>query len=164
MLCRYCGLISSWMAHPHKGTHTKIFNCTTWSFLWYWFCIFMPPLKKGAYCFATFYRSVCRLVGVIRSISFDPFTWSIPNLVQGLPLMSRWSLLIFKVTCSKVKVKPLFLAQCVVGSISFDPFTWSIPNLLQGLPSISRWSLLILRSHVQRSRSNNLFEPSVLTI
>ena len=29
-------------------------------------------------------RSVCRL-GVFCSISFDPFTSSIPNLVQGLP-------------------------------------------------------------------------------
>ena len=36
--------------------------------------------------------------------------------------------------CSKVKVKPLFSAHCVVRSISFDPFTWSIPNLVQGLP------------------------------
>ena len=33
---------------------------------------------------------------VVRSISFDPFTWSIPNLFQGLPSMSRWSLLIFR--------------------------------------------------------------------
>ena len=39
----------------------------------------------------------------------------------------------FQVTCSKVKVKPLFRAQCVVCSISFDPFTWSVPNLVQGL-------------------------------
>ena len=39
----------------------------------------------------------------------------------------------FKVTCSKVKVKPLFRAECAVCSISFDPFTWSIPNLVQGL-------------------------------
>ena len=39
-------------------------------------------------------RSVCR-PSVFRSISFDPFTWSIPNLVQ-------------------VKVKPLFWAHCVV--------------------------------------------------
>ena len=68
--------------------------------------IFMPPLKKGAYCFATVGRSVGRLVGrsvgmlvglsvcrpsVFRSISFDPFTWLISNLVQGLPSMSRWS-------------------------------------------------------------------------
>ena len=74
---------------------------------------FMPPLKKGANCFATVGMSVCR-PSVVRSISFDPFTWSIPNLVQGLPLMSRWSLLIF-------------------------------------------------RSHVQRSRSNYSFEPSVLS-
>ena len=60
----------------------------------------MPPLKKGAYCLQL---SVCRSVGlsvcrpsVVRSISFDPFTWSIPHLVQGLPSVSRWSLLIFR--------------------------------------------------------------------
>ena len=69
----------------------------------------------------------------------------------------------FQVTCSKVKVKPLFSAHCVVCSISFDPFTWSIPNLVQGLPSMSRWSLLIFRSRVQKSRSNHSFEPSVLS-
>ena len=40
-------------------------------------------------------QSVCR-PSVVRSISFDPFTWSIPNLVQGLPSTSRWSLLIFR--------------------------------------------------------------------
>ena len=33
---------------------------------------------------------------IFRSIFFDPFTWSIPNLVQGLPSMSRWSLLMIK--------------------------------------------------------------------
>ena len=31
-----------------------------------------------------------------RSISFDPFTWSIQNLVKGLHPISRWSLFIFK--------------------------------------------------------------------
>ena len=51
----------------------------------------------------------------------------------------------------------------VVRSISFDPFTWSIPNLVQGLPSMSRWSPLIFRSHVQRSRSNHSFQPTVLS-
>ena len=69
----------------------------------------------------------------------------------------------FQVTCSKVKVKPLFSAQCVVHSIFFDPFTWSIPNLVQGLHPIGRWSLLIFRSHVQRSRSNYSSEPSLLS-
>ena len=39
--------------------------------------------------------SVCR-PSLVRSISFDPFTWSIPNLVQGLLSISRWSLLIFR--------------------------------------------------------------------
>ena len=52
----------------------------------------------------------------------------------------------------------------VVRSISCDhPFIWSIPNLVQGLSSMSKWSLLIFRSHVQRSRSNHSFEPSVLS-
>ena len=51
----------------------------------YLFTIFMPPLKKGAYCFATVSRSVGMSVGryvclsvcrpsLVRSISFDPFT------------------------------------------------------------------------------------------
>ena len=95
--------------------------------------IFMPPLKKGAYCFATVSQSVflsaCR-PSVVCSISFDHFTWSIPNLVQGLPLMSRWSLLIFKVTCSKVKVKLLFWAQCVVHFIYFNPFVTCFVQVL----------------------------------
>ena len=62
----------------------------------YWIKRFLCPL-------ATVGRSVCRSVGlsvcrpsVVRSISFDPFTWSISNLVQGLPSISRWSLLIFR--------------------------------------------------------------------
>ena len=47
--------------------------------------------------------SVGRLVGmsvckpsVVRSISFDPYIWSIPNLVHWLHPISRWSLLIFR--------------------------------------------------------------------
>ena len=132
--------------------------CCTLSFFW---VIFMPPLKKGAYCFATVGLSVCR-PSVVRSISFDPFTWSIPNLVQGLTSMSRWSLLIFGSHVQRSRSNHS-RAHCVVRSISFDPFTWSIPNLVQGLPSMCRWSILILRSHVQRSRSNQSFEPSVLS-
>ena len=45
----------------------------------------------------------------------------------------------FQVTCSKVKVKPLFSAHCVVRSILFGPFSWSIPNLVQGLSLIHIW-------------------------
>ena len=52
------------------------------------------PIEKGGILFCNC-RSVCR-PSVVRSISFDRFTWSIPNLVQGLPSMSRWSLLIFR--------------------------------------------------------------------
>ena len=38
---------------------------------------FYAPLEKGAYCFATVGRSVCRSVrrpSLVRSISFDPLT------------------------------------------------------------------------------------------
>ena len=59
---------------------------------------FYAPLEKGNILFCN-----CRSVGisvcrpsVVRSISFDSFTWSIPNLVQGLPSMSRCSILIFR--------------------------------------------------------------------
>ena len=92
---------------------------------------------------------------VVRSISFDPFTWSIPNLVWVCPQWvddTNWfSGHMFKVQGQTTR------------SISFDPFTWSIPNLAKRLHPISRWSLFIFRSHVRRSRSNYSFEPSVLS-
>ena len=74
----------------------KIFNiyinkmlCTLKLFRCYY-----APLEKEGILFCNC-RSVCRS-SVVRSISFDPFTWSIPNLVQLLPSMSRWSPLIFR--------------------------------------------------------------------
>ena len=85
------------------------------------------------------------------------------KLGAGVALNEHMIPIDFQVTWSKVKVKPIFSAQCVVHSISFDPFTWSIPYLVQELPSMSRWSLLIFRSHVQRSRSNHSSKPSVLS-
>ena len=145
-----------------------------------------PPYMP---CFATVGRSVGRYVrrsvcrpSVVRSISFDPFTWSTPNMVQGLPLMSRWYLLIFRshvqrsrsnhsskprvlsgqylltpllgqyqtwgrgspneymisidfqVTYSKVKVKPLFSAHCVVCSISLNPLLDQYHTWCRGCP------------------------------
>ena len=55
----------------------------------------------------------------------------------------------FQVTCSKIKVKQLISAHCVVRSISFDPFTWSIPNLVQGF-DLNIWTcdLKINRDHL----------------
>ena len=64
-------------------------------------------------------------------------------------------------TCMSVSLS--VCRPSVVHSISFDPFTWSKQNLVQRLPSMSRWSQLIFRSHVQRSRSNHSFQPSVLS-
>ena len=127
-----------------------------------WAKMIMPPLKKVAYCFATVGMSVGRSVPqwvddpywisghmfkgqsqttffsplycqyVQCSISFDPFTWSIPNLVRGLRPVSRWSILIIRSHVQRSRSNHSWV-QCVVCSISFDPFTWSIPNLVRGL-------------------------------
>ena len=94
--------------------------------------IFMPPLKKGAYCFATVGRSVCLSVcgpSVVRLISFDPFTWSIPNLVQGLTSMSRWSLLIFRSHVQRSRsnhsLEPSVLSAQYLLTPSLDQYqTW----------------------------------------
>ena len=53
----------------------------------YWFQVTYSKVKVkplfSALCF-------------VRSLSFDPFTWSTPNLVQELPSMNKWSQLIFR--------------------------------------------------------------------
>ena len=77
-----------------------------WCFVSFILIFLCPPWKRGYILFCNCWsvgRSVRQLVGrsvckpsVVRSISFDPFTWSIPNLVQGLSSVSRWSLLIFR--------------------------------------------------------------------
>ena len=67
--------------------------------------------------------------GVVRSISVDPFTWSIPNLVQGLPLMSRWSLLIFRTYFQRLtpnySYQPTLLSAQYLLTPSLDQYqTW----------------------------------------
>ena len=89
---------------------------------------FYTPLKMGAYCFATVGRSVCR-PSVVRTISFDPFTWSIPNLVQGLPSMSRWSLFIFRSNVQRSRSnhssQPTVLSAQYLLTPSLDQYqTW----------------------------------------
>ena len=55
---------------------------------------FYAPLEKGGILLCncrSVGMSVCQSVDqVVSSLSFDPFTWSIPNLVQRLPTMSSW--------------------------------------------------------------------------
>ena len=94
--------------------------CPQWVDDPYWFSGHMFKVKVKP-----LFRGQC----VVRSISFDPFTWSIPNLVQGLHPISRWSLLIFR-----SHIQRSMSNHCVVRSISFDPFTWSIPNWRRGCP------------------------------
>ena len=67
---------------------------------------------------------------------FYPSTWSIPNLVKGLPSMSRWSLLIFESHDQRSRSNHSSQSHCVVCSIFFYPLHWSIPILVKGLPSI----------------------------
>ena len=82
-------------------------------------CFYAPPLKKGANCFATVSLSVCRSVWrsvdqvlsapYLLSPSFDQYqTWC-----RGCP-----QIVDVQVTCSKVKVKSFFWAQCVVQLIN----------------------------------------------
>ena len=66
---------------------------------------------------------------VVRLISFDPFTWSIPNLVQGLPSMSRWFLLIFRSHVQRSKLnhssQPAVLSDRHLLTPSLDQYqTW----------------------------------------
>ena len=60
------------------------------NFLWLYYAV----LEKGGILICNC-RSFCR-PSVVRSISFDPFTWSIPNLVQGLLLINWFSGHMFK--------------------------------------------------------------------
>ena len=113
----------------------------------------LPP-EKGAYCFETVGHwyvglSICR-PSVARSISFDPITWSIPNLKHGVPSMSRCTLSIFS-SHVKGQGQTTLLSPSVVRSISFNLLTWSIPNLVQGLSSISR-SFLLISGHIFKSQ------------
>ena len=66
---------------------------------------------------------------VVCLISFDPFTWWIPNLVQGLYPISRWSLLISRSHVQRLRSKYSFessvlstlyvLISCLVASDRF---------------------------------------------
>ena len=85
---------------------------------------------------------------IVRSICFDPFTWSTPNLVHGLSSMSRWSPLIFRSHVQRSRSNhsshPTVLSAQYLLTPSLDSYqTWCM-----GCP-ISKWSLLIFRSHVQ---------------
>ena len=86
LICR--GIIISEMKTPERDS-IKMWGSYQRDAKYY----FYAPLEKGGIWYVGL--SVCR-PSVFRSISFDSFTWSIPNLVQGLPSMSRWSLLIFR--------------------------------------------------------------------
>ena len=54
----------------------------------------------------------------VRSISFDPFAWKSPNLVQWMPLKRGCSLLMFT---SQGQRLMLVLTLSAVDSISYDP-------------------------------------------
>ena len=56
----------------------------------------MIPIDFQGHMFKVKVKLLFRAHCVVRSISFDPFTWSIPNLVHGLRLIIRWSLLIYR--------------------------------------------------------------------
>ena len=105
---------------------------------------------KGAYCFAHVSRLVFRQSNV-RSISFDPFAWKLPNLVQCMPLdVPYW----FSGHMVKGLGQTAGLCTNDFRSTSFDSFAWKLANLVQWMPLQSRYSLLIFWLQCQRSRSN----------
>ena len=76
----------------------------------------------------TLLRPVCCLVNICWLLHLIN-----TKLGAGVALNGYMIPIDFEVTYSKVKIKPLFSAHCVVRSISFEPFTWSIPNLVFGV-------------------------------
>ena len=104
---------------------------------------FMLPFKKGGHI--VFHLLVGLFVGLsvsrpndVHSISFDPFASNLPNLVQCIPLASKY----FLVTRSKVKVKLLVFAKLL--STQYLKLITKV-NLEQWLALESRCSLLIFR-------------------
>ena len=84
--------------HKFRKVELLNFQLLNGHMLIFWFL--SPPWKRGH---IVLQLSVVRYVGlsvcrpcVIRLISFDPFTWSIPNLVQGLHSIRKCFLLIFR--------------------------------------------------------------------
>ena len=131
--------------------------------------IFMPPLKKGAYCFATVGRLVCRSVG--RSVdhvlsaqylltpSIDQYqTWcrGCPQWVDDPYWFSRSHV---QRSRSNHSSQPMVLSAQYLLTPSLDLYqTWC-----RGWPQWVDDPYWFTRSHVQRSRSNFSSEPSVLS-
>ena len=113
---------------------------------------FYTPLwnKKGHVVFHMLVsRSICRSSDV-RSISFDPYAWNLPNLVWWTPLENSCSLLILG---HMVRGQDQ-TARLYTNTVRPVSFNWGLPGLLQWMSLERRISLLIFRSHGQRSRSN----------
>ena len=76
----------------------------------------MPPLKKGSIMFCT-----C------------PFAWKLLNLVQWMPIGSRW-LLFFCRSHGQSKGQTAGFQNNVVRSTFLDPFAGKFLNLVQWMP------------------------------
>ena len=77
----------------------------------------------------------------------------LPNLVQWMPQVSRWPLLMFRSHSQRSRSKlPVF--KKIVLSISLNHIARKLPHLVQWMPVGSIWTLLIFWSHGQRLRSN----------
>ena len=96
-------------------------------------------------------RLVCRPSDVC-SISFDPFAWKLPKLVQWMFIESRCSLLIFRPQGQRSRIKLLVFDKTAglwknVGcSISPEPYAGKLLNTAQWMPLESRWPILMSRS------------------
>ena len=144
------------ISYHHNDKKLNILNLTACirTFVKYSFKIYLSPLpnwKRGILlcnCGRSDYRP-----SDIRSISFDPFAWKMPNWVQWVPKKvddSYW----FTGHMPKIKVNCWSLKKCCPLNIPWPICRKLVKrSLVQWIP-LNRWPLLIFRSHGQRSRSN----------
>ena len=93
-------------------------------------------------------RSVCR-PNDVSSISFDPFAWMLPNIVQWIYLENTWTLLILRSHGQRSKSNCWFLYKWCPLNICLL-FRWKVDKFSTKV----RWPQLIFRIHCQKSRSN----------
>ena len=102
---------------------------------------FLPPTpwKRGTLLCTCrpFYR-----LSDIHSISFDPFAWKLPNLVQWLPLRNICTLLIFSSYGQRSRSN-CWSCTNIVHSIPVVSFVRKLPNLVQWTILEKRCSLLV---------------------
>ena len=103
---------------------------------------------------------------------FWPFTWSVPNLVQGLPSLSKWSLLIFKSHVQRPRSNHSFypsvlstlyiLIPCLLASDRFCFYREDKPEFCT-MGVYMFWNISCFRGKSSHSRIFHLFWDFTIT-